>query len=72
MQKQETLTLTIANKLVQIVHSIDSETGKFFKDQKTGLKELKELIKEKITKDQQYSGWQPYNNFECSISWKVI
>jgi hypothetical protein len=72
MQKQENLTLTICDKLVKIVHSIDTETGKLFKDQKNGLSELKELIEEKITKDQQYSGWETYNNFECSISWKVI
>ena len=76
MQKQETLTIDFWIKkkvvLVQIIHSVDIATGKFFKDQANGIKELKELIEEKITKDQQYSGWEVYNNFESSISWKVI
>jgi len=72
MQKQETLNVTIEDKLIQIVHSIDTETGKLFKDQATGLKELKELIEEEITMKGLRNNWYPYNNFECSISWKVI
>ena len=72
MQKQENLTLTICDKLVKIVHSIDTETGKLFKDQKNGLSELKELIEEEIIMKGLRNNWCPYNNFECSISWKVI
>ena len=71
MQKQETLTLTINDKLVKIVHSIDVETGKLFKDQKNGLSELKELIEEELKKGL-VNNWYPYNNFECSFSWRVI
>ena len=69
MQKQETLNVTIADKLIEIVHSIDTETGKLFKDQATG---LKELIEEEMTMKDLRNNWYPYNNFECSISWKVI
>ena len=71
MQKQENLTLTICDKLVKIVHSIDTETGKLFKDQENGLKEVEKLIEEELKKGLS-NNWYPYNNFECSFSWRVI
>ncbi len=70
MQKQETLTLTICNKLVKIVHSIDTETGKLFKDQENGLEEVEKLIEEELKKGLS-NNWYPYNNFACSFSWRV-
>ena len=71
MPKEETLTLTIEGKNIEVFHSVDKETGSFFKDQKNGLEELKSLIKDELKKGLA-NNWYPYNNFECSVNWKVI
>jgi len=70
MKKQETLNVTIGDKLNEIVHSIDTETGKLFKDQENGLEEVEKLIEEELKKGLS-NNWYPYNNFECSFSWRV-
>ena len=70
MTREEVLTLTINEKKIKIIHSID-EDGKFLKDQKNGLEEVKSLIKDEL-KENKIKGYYPYNNFECFVSWRVL
>jgi len=72
MTKEETLTFTINKNKVKVFHSVDVEDGKFFKDQATGLKELKSWIRDEIVFQNKTDGYYPYNNFESFVSWKVI
>ena len=72
MTKEETLTFVINKKRVRVFHSVDVESGRFFKDQTTGLKELKSIIKDDIVFNNKTNGYYPYNNFESLITWRII
>ena len=72
MTKEETLTFTINKNKIKVFHSVDVESGKFFKDQATGLKELKSIIKDDIVFHNKTDGYYPYNNFESLITWRII
>jgi len=72
MTKEETLTFIINKNKIKVFHSVDVESGKFFKDQINGLKELKSLIRDDLIFQNKTDGYYPYNNFESFISWKVI
>lgn len=43
-----------------------------FKEQKNGLEELDEFLCEGLNSHMDIRGFIPYNNFECSVDWKVI
>jgi len=68
MYINETITFTIDKKKVKAIH----QGTKAFKDQKTGLNDLKAFVKDEIVFQSKSSGFIPYNNFESSISWNVV
>jgi len=65
---QEKFTINVANQTVLITHS----GHKFLCDQKNAKKEIKEAIKFSIEKDGNTDGFMPYDNFDCSVKWKII
>ena len=64
----ETLTFTIDKKKVKADH----QGTKAFADQKDGADHLKSFIKDEIVFQNKNEGFIPYNNFESSVTWKVI
>lgn len=65
-QIKETLNLTIGGKSIEVNH----EGIKKLEDQKDGLQAVDRVIEREI-KEGKTSGFIPYNNFECSVDWKV-
>ena len=68
----ETLTFTIDKKKIKADHQYDGATGKAFKDQEEGADQLKTFIRDEVVFQNKTEGFIPYNNFESSVSWKVI
>ena len=66
MSIAEKYELTLNNHTVEVIH-------KGFKSlNNNSLRDLKEIIIESINEDKKIEGFIPYNNFECSIDWKII
>ena len=66
MSITEKYELTLNNHTVEVIH-------KGFKSlNNNSLRDLKEVIIESIDRDKNIDGFIPYNNFECSITWRVI
>ena len=66
--KTETFEMTVKDKKVEVTH----RGFKSFKEQKEGLNQVKECIEESISQEEKKDGFIPYNNFECSVSRKLI
>ena len=65
----ETITekyeLTLDNHKIEVIH-------KGYKSlNNNSLRDLKETIIESINGDEKIEGFIPYNNFECSIDWRI-
>ena len=65
---KEKFELTLKDHKIEVIH----KGFKLLKNQKNGLKDLKECIEQSIIVDENIEGFIPYNNFECSINWKII
>tara|TARA_R110000751_G_scaffold84816_1_gene169511 strand:- start:3 stop:215 length:213 start_codon:yes stop_codon:yes gene_type:complete len=63
----ETLEVTLKDKKIEVIH----QGFKSLKQQAKGLDQVKECIQESIDQEGKTDGFIPYNNFECSVSWKV-
>jgi endonuclease IV len=64
----ETYEIALKDKKVEVIH-----TGfKALKDQENALNEVQECIQDSILNNKKTDGFIPYNNFECSITWRVI
>lgn len=66
--KKETFQLTILDKTVEVYNE---GTHLFSEQTKEANNELKEFLESQL-KENKTDGWLPYNNFESSITWKVI
>jgi endonuclease IV len=66
--KTETFEMTLKDKKIKVTH----QGFKLFKEQEKGLDQVKECIEESISQEEKKDGFIPYNNFECSVSWKLI
>ena len=65
---EETLELTLKDKKVEVIHKGFNPLRK----QENGLDLVKECIQESIDQEEKTDGFIPYNNFECSVSWRLI
>jgi len=62
----ETYEIALKDKKIEVIH-------KGYKSlNNNSLRDLKEVIIESIDRDKNIDGFIPYNNFECSITWRVI
>mgnify|MGYP003630978459 CR=1 FL=1 len=64
----EEYKLTLDNNEVKVIH----KGHKSLKDQGNALNDLREMIEKCIDTDEETQGFIPYNNFECSVDWKII
>lgn len=62
----EKYELTLNNHKVEVIHKGIKALNN------NSLRDLKESIKQSIEMDENIEGFIPYNNFECSINWKII
>ena len=69
---KETLTFVIDKKKIKVDHEYADDTGRAFKDQKDGDKQIKDFIKDEVVFQNKKEGFIPYNNFESSVNWKII
>ena len=67
-QIEETLEVTLKDKKVEVIH----KGFKPLRKQEKGLDQVKECIQESIDQEEKTDGFIPYNNFECSVSWRLI
>lgn len=65
---EETLEVTLKDKKVEVIHKGFTP----LKKQVDGLNQVKECIQESIDQEEKTDGFIPYNNFECSVSWRLI
>ena len=63
----ETFKITIDSQQVEVEH----KGLKPFSQQENGINDLKECIQGEIN-DGHEDGFIPYNNFECSVNWKLL
>ena len=66
MSITEKYELTLDKHTVEVIH-------KGYKSlNNNSLRDVKEIIIESINDENKIEGFIPYNNFECSIDWKII
>ena len=63
----ETFKITIDSQQVEVEH----KGLKPFSEQENGVDDLKECIEGEINNGNE-EGFIPYNNFECSVNWKLL
>ena len=64
----EKYEITLEDKKVEVIH----QGFKSLKEQEKGLDDVKDCILRAIDERGNKDGFIPYNNFECSITWRVI
>ena len=64
----ETYEISLEDKKIEVVHN----GFKALREQDNALNEVQECIQESISNNKNTNGFIPYNNFECSITWRVI
>ena len=76
MSITEKYELTLNNHTVEVIHKgFKSLNNNSLRDLKEVIIESIKIAKEKTlanNRDKNIEGFIPYNNFECSINWKII